>query len=260
MNTKTALITGASSGIGEALAKLHASRNGSLILVARRLEKLESLKAKLEKEHEISVHVIVKDLTDPLAPQQIFEEIENEGLTVDYLINNAGFGGLGKFQERPLEDELGMIQLNMVSLTALCRLFLPVFLKRGSGRIMNVSSTASLSPGGPLQAVYFATKHYVTALSYGIAGELDDTEVTITALLPGATQTEFADEAGMRDSELFQNAFPASLVAADGYAGMEAGRLEVVSGLTLSQKILVCIAPFLPKRLILKEIRKMQEV
>jgi len=259
MKTKTALITGASSGIGKALAKVHASKRGDLILVARREDKLNELKTELEQSYGINVQYIAKDLADPNAAQEIYDEVMGSGIEVDYLINNAGFGGQGLFHERKWEEDLAMIQLNITTLTALCRLFLPGFVERGHGRILNVSSTASLSPGGPLQAVYFATKHYVTALSYGIAGELTDSEVTVTALLPGATRTEFADSAGMGDTELFKDAFPASVVAEDGYAAMEAGKLDVISRLKFSQKVLMTLVPFMPKKTILKEIRKLQE-
>lgn len=260
MKKKTALITGASSGIGKALAEIHAAKGGDLVLVARREDKLQALKAELEEKHSIQVTVIAKDLVQSTAPEEIYNTVKESDIEIDYLINNAGFGGHGKFHERNWEEDLSMIQLNIVTLTALCRLFLPDFVSRNSGRILNVSSTASLPPGGPLQSVYFATKHYVTALSYGIAGELQDTNVTVTALLPGATATEFADSAGMDDTDLFKDAFPASVVAEDGYAAMEAGKLDVVSRLTLSQKIMMAGIPFTPKKMLLGQIRKMQEL
>jgi short-subunit dehydrogenase len=192
---KTALITGASSGIGKEMAKIHAAKGGDLIVVARRKEKLEALQQEIQQSTSAKVIIMVKDLTEPNAPKEIYEEVQQLGLTVDYLINNAGFGGRGKFHERAWADDLSMIQLNIVALTALTRYFLPDFVKRNSGKILNVSSTASLMPG-PLQAVYFASKAYVTSFSNAIAEELYDTNVTVTALLPGATDTEFAQTAG----------------------------------------------------------------
>ncbi|MGV6846372.1 MAG: SDR family NAD(P)-dependent oxidoreductase, partial [Lutibacter sp.] len=179
---KTALITGASSGIGKELAKIHAEKGGNLVLVARRAEKLNELKQELDKKYHIQVTVIAKDLTLLNAPQEIYDIVKEKGITIDYLINNAGFGGHGKFHERSLDQDLAMINLNVVALTLLTKLFLPDFVQRNSGRILNTSSTASFMPG-PLQAVYFATKSYVTFLSNAIAEELYDTNITVTALM-----------------------------------------------------------------------------
>lgn len=258
--SKTALITGASSGIGKELARIHAERGGDLVIVARSESKLEELKAELEQKHSVNVTVIAKDLTHADAPRELHEAIQAAGIQVDYLINNAGFGGHGKFHERDWESDQAMIQLNVVALTELCHRFLPDFLSRGQGRILNVSSTASLPPGGPLQAVYFATKHFVTALSYGIAGELDGSNVTVTALLPGATETEFASNAKMASAKLFQDAASARSVAKDGYEGMLKGELSVISGLPLAKKAMMAAIPVTPKKLLLDQIRKMQEV
>ena len=226
---KTALITGASSGIGKELARIHAENGGDLVIVARRQEQLDALKEELEKQHSVRVTVIAKDLGRPEAAQEIFEEVTAAGIEVEYLINNAGFGGHGKFHEREWEQDLAMIQLNVVALTALCRLFLPEMVKRNRGRILNVSSTASFMPG-PLQAVYFATKAFVTFLSNAVAEELHDKKVTVTALLPGATETEFAQTSGMDKTGLFAKTVSARSVAEDGYEGMMRGKLNVVSG------------------------------
>ncbi|MDX1284022.1 MAG: SDR family oxidoreductase, partial [Draconibacterium sp.] len=191
-----ALITGASTGIGKEFANIHAEKGGDLIIVARRLEKLEELKTELEKKHSVKVLVIAKDLSLAEAPKEIYDEVKAAGIEVEYLINNAGFGGRGKFHEREWDKDLAMINLNVLALTALTRFFLPDFVKRNSGKILNVSSTASFMPG-PLQAVYFATKAYVTYFSNAIAEELHDTKVTVTNLMPGATETEFAQVSGM---------------------------------------------------------------
>lgn len=255
----TALITGASSGIGKELARIHAEKGGDLILVARSKARLEALKDELETKHGITVKVIVKDLTEAEAPQAIYNQIKQEGITVDYLINNAGFGGRGKFHERAWEQDLAMINLNIIALTALTRFFLPDFVQRNSGKILNVSSTASFMPG-PLQAVYFATKAYVTFFSNAISEELHDTKITVTTLMPGATETEFAKTSGMDETGLFDKTVSARSVAQDGYDGMIAGKIDVVSGLTFSQKIMMKAIPFTPKKMVLKQIREMQEV
>jgi len=256
---KVALITGASSGIGKEFATIHAEKGGDLIIVARSEGKLNTLKAELEKNHKIKVKVIVKDLGQPQAAQEVYDEVKKEGIQVDYLINNAGFGGRGKFHERDWQEDLAMINLNILALTALSRLFLPDFVKRNSGKILNVSSTASLMPG-PLQAVYFATKAYVTSFSNALAGELHDTKVTVTALLPGATETEFAKVSGMDKTELFKNTFSARSVANDGYQGMLNGDLDVLSGLSFSQKMMMKAIPFTPKKILLGQVRQMQEI
>ncbi|MEM1119227.1 MAG: SDR family oxidoreductase [Bacteroidota bacterium] len=256
---EVALITGASSGIGKELAIIHAKKGGDLVIIARSEDKLKQLKRELEDEHGIQVKIIIKDLTLPAAPKEVYEEVVNAGIKVDYLINNAGFGGVGKFHERPWEQDLAMINLNIVALTALTRFFLPDFVERNSGRILNVSSTASLMPG-PLQSVYFATKAYVTSFSNGIAEELHDTKVTVTALMPGATETEFAKVSGMDKTELFKNTASASSVAQDGYNGMLAGELDVLSGLTFGQKMMMKAVAITPKQVLLTQVRKMQEV
>ena len=254
-----ALITGASAGIGKELAHIHAEKSGDIILVARRKDKLESLKAELEKKHNVKAMIIAKDLGVPSAAQEIYNEIKKAGLEVDYLINNAGFGGRGKFHEREWQQDLNMINLNVVALTALTRFFLPEFVARNSGKILNVSSTASFMPG-PLQAVYFATKAYVTYLSNAIAEELHDTNITVTNLMPGATETEFASVSGMDKTDMFSKTATARSVAEDGYNGMINGKLDVVSGLTGPQKMMMAMIPFTPKKMLLKQVRKMQEV
>lgn len=253
-----ALITGASSGIGLELARLHAERGGDLVVVARRADRLRELKTELEAAHGVTVYVIATDLTEENAGAAVFEELRTVGIDVEYLVNNAGFGGRGMFHERDWESDRDMIQLNVVALTALCRMFLPGFVARGRGRILNVSSTAGRVPG-PLQAVYFATKAYVTSFSNAIAEELRDTGVTVTALLPGATATSFADTADLEDTSLFRRAASARSVAEDGYEAMMAGRLEVISGLPLSQRIGLRLAPLLPTKLALRQVRKLHE-
>ena len=178
---KTALITGASSGLGEAYARVHASYGGDLILVARRQERLLALKAELEQKYTISVWIFVKDLAQPEAAASLFAEVQALGLTIDYLINNAGLGGQGSLAERSIEDDANLLAVDIRALTEMTKLFLPGFIERGRGCILNVSSIASLVPG-PWQATYFASKAYVASLTLALSEELRGTGVTATAV------------------------------------------------------------------------------
>ncbi|MCT4616758.1 MAG: SDR family oxidoreductase [Candidatus Gracilibacteria bacterium] len=255
----TALITGASSGIGKELAEIHAEKGGDLILVARSKDKLEQIKQDLESKYNIKVILIIKDLTDVNAPQEIFDEVKGEKIEIDYLINNAGFGGQGYFHERNWQDDKNMIQLNVMALTELTRLFLPDFVKRNSGKILNVSSTASFMPG-PLQAVYFATKSYVQFFSNALSEELSNTNVSVTNLMPGATETKFAKVSNMDKTGLFDKTASVRSVAEDGYNAMLDGKMDIISGLTFGQKIMFYLIPFTPKKVLLKQIKNMQEI
>jgi short-subunit dehydrogenase len=258
---KVALITGASSGIGKELARLHASRGGDLVLVARSEGRLNQLASELKSEHNSRVTVLAKDLSQAGAPSEVYESVRATGIDVDYLINDAGFGGRGAFHERRWEEDLSMIQVNVIALTALTRLFLPHFVARRGGKILNVSSTASLMPG-PLQAVYYATKAYVTSFSNAIAEELRGTGVTVTALLPGATESEFARVADMAKTPLFASHKNASAadVARAGYEGMRRGEMNVRAGLSLGQKMMLAAIPFTPRKVVLRQVHRMQQV
>lgn len=256
---KTALITGASSGIGKELAIIHAKNGGDLILVARREDKLNELKKDLEQQYKVEILIISKDLSDLTAQKEIYDEVTKQGIEIEYLMNNAGFGAIGKFHEIDLQRQVEMINLNITSLTILTRLFLPDFVKRNSGKILNTSSTASFMPG-PLQAVYFATKAYVTSFSNALSEELSDTNVTVTNLMPGATESEFGATSGMDKTEMFDTTATAYSVAIDGYNGMLNTKIDVVSGLTFMQKVMMAGIPFMPKKMVLKQIRKMQEI
>lgn len=256
---KVALITGASSGIGKELASIHAEKGGDLVIIARRIEKLEELKTELENKHSVKVTIIAKDLSVPGAAKEIYDEVKSAGIEVDYLLNNAGFGLRGKYHELSWERQQQMMQLNMIALSEMIHLFLPDFVARNSGKILNTSSTASLMPG-PLQAVYFATKAYVTFLSNGLSEELHDTKVTVSNLMPGATESEFAITSGMEKTQLFDKTFSARSVAKEGYRGMIAGKLDILAGVTFSQKMMFSMLPFTPKKIVLSQVRKMQEV
>ncbi|MTB53522.1 SDR family oxidoreductase [Lewinella sp. W8] len=250
------LITGASSGIGKELARIHAERKRDLVIVARRKEELQELKEELEGKHGVTVKVIAKDLTAPAAAKEIFQELEGANITVDYLFNNAGFGGRGLFHEQDWGMLNGMIDLNVTALTELTHRFLPGMVQRGRGKILNTSSTAGFMPG-PLQAVYFATKAYVNSFSQAVASEVENSGVTVTALCPGAVKTEFGEVADMDDTDMFENARSPRYTAERGYEAMEAGKLEVITETGLKVMIKGAI-PFIPKRVGLNMIKKMQ--
>ncbi len=226
---KLALITGASSGIGAELARIHASHGGDLIITARRQKELEQLKADLESRHGCKVHVVVKDLAEPDAPQAIYNELGSQGMRIDYLMNNAGFGYYGLFYQQDWMRNEAMIQVNILALMALTRLFLPEMVARRNGRILNVASMAGFLPG-PLQAVYYATKAFVLSFSEAIANELAGTGVTVTALCPGPVETEFARQAGTQDVQGFARMASARGVARAGYNAMLRGRTLIVPG------------------------------
>ena len=250
------LVTGASSGIGRALAHEHARRGRDLIVVARSEDELHALAGKLRSQYDVEVRVVAKDLTQPDSRRELFKLVDEEGLTVDYLFNNAGFGGAGQFYEQEWGMLSGMMELNMRAVTELLHLFLPGMVARGRGRVLNTSSTAGFMPG-PRQAVYFATKAYVNSVSKAVASELQGTGVTVTALCPGAVKTDFADTAGLGDSKLFESAATPETTAAQGYTAMEAGRLEVITELGLAVAI-KGLMPFIPDRLAMAGVKKIQ--
>jgi short-subunit dehydrogenase len=226
----TALITGASGGIGYELAKLFARDHHNLVLVARSADKLAQVATELQGQG-LTVKIIALDLASPLAPKFLFDQLQSEGVAVEILINNAGFGAFGEFAQLPEEEILGQIQLNITALTELTRLFLPPMIARRGGRIMNVASTAGFQPG-PLMAVYYATKAYVISFSEAIANELHGSGVTVTCFCPGATHTGFAQRAGTEKSRLFKQlgAMSAEKVALDGYRAVMEGRTLAISG------------------------------
>jgi short-subunit dehydrogenase len=229
--TQTALITGASGGIGYELAKLFARDHYNLVLVARSTAKLSEVAAALQSQFAVTVKTVALDLAALPAAKFLFEQLQREGVAVDVLVNNAGFGGFGEFAGMPEEEILGQIQLNITALTHLSRLFLPSMLARRSGKIMNVASTAAFQPG-PLMAVYYATKAYVLSFSEALANEVAGSGVVVSCFCPGATDTGFAKRAGTEDSRLFRKLRPmsAEVVARDGYRGLMAGRTLVISG------------------------------
>jgi hypothetical protein len=229
--TRTVLITGASGGIGYELTKLFARGGYNLVLVARSADKLNRAAAELQGKFGVGVETVALDLTEAQAARFVFDQLQREGVAVDVLVNNAGFGEYGEFAEMGEEEILGQIQLNVTVLTHLTRLFLPGMLGRRSGKIMNVASTAAFQPG-PLMAVYYATKAYVLSFSEALANEVAGAGVVVSCFCPGATETDFAKRAGIEDSRLFKKigAMSAEAVARDGYRGLIAGRTVVISG------------------------------
>jgi short-subunit dehydrogenase len=250
---RTALITGGSGGIGAELARLFARDGWDLVLVARSREGLEKVGQELAQKHGIASHVIPADLADPAAPQAIFDAVQALGVQVDALVNNAGFGLMGSFVdtggEAPTElaRELEMLQVNVVALTHLSKLFLPAMVKRGRGYLLNVASTAAFQPG-PLMAVYYASKAYVLSFSEALSVELAGTGVTATVLCPGATRTEFQAAANMEDSRLFRggHVMTAAEVAEQGYNAMRAGKSSVITG--AMNRVMAAGTRFLPRR------------
>ena len=253
----TALITGASGGIGAELARYHAARGGDLVLVARSEDKLKALQLELENAHKIKVMVVVADLAQPESADQIFSATEQAGLNIDILINNAGFGGHGKFHERQLRKDQAMMQVNMVSLVNLTHLYLQGMVQRNYGKILHVASTAAFLPG-PLQAVYYATKSFVVSFSQAISQELEGTNVTSTALCPGAVATGFVSAGDLEGIKVWDKAATAESVAKCGYDAMIKGDLVKINEKGLSF-LLNWIIPFLPRKTILKLSRQAME-
>ena len=226
----TALITGASSGIGRDLAVNHAARGGDLVLVARREDRLNRLAAEIIDKYGVDAVVLTRDLARPGGAAELHAEVASRELMVDVLINNAGFGQVGPFHEIDAARHETMIQLNVLALTQLTHAFLPEMIARGQGRVLNVASTAAFVPG-PSQAVYFATKAYVLSLTEALAVELEGTGVTATALCPGATSTEFAEQAQAGRKRMFTSgAAHSAEVAEFGYAAMLRGETVAIHG------------------------------
>jgi short-subunit dehydrogenase len=247
----TALITGASSGIGLELARVFAREGYGLVLVARNQKRLEEIAQELRPAE---AQVIALDLSLPGAP----EEIHGKAPKVDVLVNNAGFGVFGKFVEKGLAEELNMMQLNMTALVTLTRLYLPAMISAGNGKIMNVASTAAFQPG-PLMAIYFATKAFVLSFSEAIANELEGTGVIVSALCPGPTASDFQERANMQNSALVKGRkmMDSRTVAEAGYRGLMAGKTIVIPG--LANKLLTQSLRLSPRSIVTKMVRRMQE-
>lgn len=240
---KTALITGASTGLGADFAHILASRRVNLVLVARNETRLAELAHTLTKKHNVTCQVIRSDLAESGSALRLFDEVKSRKISVDILINNAGYGLWGAFAESNFSEMSGMIQLNVNTLTELTRLFLPDMLERKSGHILNVASTAAFQPG-PWMGVYYATKAYVLSFGEALAEELKGTGVSVTTLCPGPTKTEFFDRARMGNSRMKRMLFADSMACArTGIDGMFQQRAVVVDGMmnwffTLTARVL----------------------
>lgn len=229
MTKKTAIITGASAGLGAHFAELFAKDGHNVALVARRKDKLEELTKRLQSSYSIEAKALAFDLADPKAPQQIFDAVAGD--EVEFLVNNAGFGTNGAFAELDISREMEMVQVNVSSLMHLTRLFLPKMLERKAGRILNIGSTAGFQ-SGPFMATYYATKAFVNHFTEALWFELKDTGVTATVSCPGATATEFAEVAGNGKSALFKaGVADAATVAKEAYQAMLAGKPMIVHGI-----------------------------
>jgi short-subunit dehydrogenase len=249
-----ALVTGASSGIGRELAVLLARDGHDLALVARREAELNDLATMLKEKYGAESRVLPADLAEPGAATDLVERLG--GATVDVLVNNAGFGGHGRFVELSRESDLGQIAVNVAALTDLTKLVVPGMVARGRGRVLNVGSTAAFQPG-PFMAVYYATKAYVLSFSEALAEELRGTGVTVTCLCPGVTVTEFQKTAGVEDIPLTKGplAMSAADVAAAGYRGMKRGKRLVIPG--VHNKIGAQSVRFTPRGVILKVVKRL---
>ncbi|MEZ6056446.1 MAG: SDR family oxidoreductase [Planctomycetaceae bacterium] len=257
MSQETVVITGASSGIGEGLARRFAAEGSQLILVARSVDRLEKLADELRQRHGCSVRVIPKDLSHHGAAKELFDEIQQESAVVDVLINNAGFGQMDLFERIPFERHTDMLELNVVALTQLTRLFLPGMIERKRGQILNVGSTASFQPG-PNASVYYASKAYVLSFSEGLAEELRGTGVTVTCLCPGPTKTGFGDEADMNKTLLFKLAMPLEPVVRGAYSALRKGKTVLVTG--IQNKFGALSVRFMPRFVVRKLLKAMQPV
>lgn len=231
---KTALITGASAGIGFELSKIFTRHHHNLVLVARREDRLLELKKELEESFQIKAHVIPLDLTHSDAPKQLYDELKKQTIAIDILVNNAGFGLQGTFAKTDIDTERNMIELNIQALTGLTKLFLRDMVAKHEGKILNVASTASFLPG-PYMSVYYASKAYVLSFSKALAYETRNDGVTISVLCPGPTDTEFQEQAGIAHSNIFSGKMlpvtTAREVAEAGYRGLMKGKTVIIPGL-----------------------------
>ena len=245
---KTALITGASSGIGYELSKIFARNGYNLVLVARNADRLEDISTEIKSQYEVRVKVMPKDLNKPAAPNELYNDLKASGIKIDILVNNAGIGNNGKFMDISLEESMDMLQLNILSLTMLCRLFGGDMVKNESGRILNVGSVAAFQ-AGPFMSTYYASKAYVLLFSEGIKNELQADGVSVTVLCPGPTRTNFFKRSNMTGTKLEKSPamMSAAKVAEIGYSGLMKGKAVVIPG--IMNKLMVFSVRFAPRRM-----------
>ncbi|TVQ01233.1 MAG: SDR family oxidoreductase [Balneolaceae bacterium] len=254
----TAIITGASSGIGFELAKVFAQEGYDLIITARRKERLKNLQTEIENDYNVKVHVIPLDITKEDNACRLLDYTEKNNLNITALVNNAGVGDYGSFHTSEWIRQSQIIELNIKALTHLTHLFLPALMKNERSYILNVASTAAFQPG-PLMSVYYASKHYVLAFSEAIADELQGYRVTVTALCPGPTESEFQKVANMQTSKLIDR-FPLATshkVAEYGYKAMKKGKRVAVYG--FYNKLLLKTIGLFPRSFVTAAVRKIKE-
>jgi short-subunit dehydrogenase len=256
LRTDTALVTGASSGIGEAIARVLAQARHNLVLVARSEAKLQRIARELSQQFGVQAEIVALDLATPDAARALAQNLERAGLRIDVLVNNAGYGLHGEFADMDEAELVGMLHLNVVSLTRLTRLLLPEMCRQNHGRILNVASTAAFQPG-PLMAVYCATKAYVLSFSEALHSELSGTGVSVTTLCPGATRTGFHTVANTSKIRLLQGGgvMDAETVARLGIRGLLNRQRLVIPG--LKNRILARTVGFMPRGLTLKVSRQL---
>lgn len=252
------LITGASKGLGKEFALYAASLGHDLVLVARDKQLMIELKQTIEKEYHVKVNIFVYDLSVKSSALKLYEIIKHNNLEIDCLINNAGFGLQGEFASTKLQTNVDMIELNIVNLVELTHLFLNDFLRENKGKIMNVSSIASLCPG-PLEATYFATKAFVSSFSYAIWEEIKHSNVTITTLLPGALKTNFEKNANLTNTKLFAKTKEPKDVAIKAFNAMLKGKRRILTGTPLSTRFGLWLTKFTPMSWTLKIVYNLQK-
>lgn len=248
MSRERALITGASSGIGLELARLFAKDSKDLVIIARSEDKLNELASELNEKHGVDVKVIVKDLSNIEAPREIFDELSNKNLEIDYLVNNAGFGAVGPFSELDYDRQVNMVNLNVTSLVALSRLFLPGFIEKNSGGVLNVGSLAGFQ-AGPNAAIYYATKAFVLSFTEALSSELKNTNVKVSCLAPGPVATGFGEESGMDDALLFKTiVMNVNDVVDTAYKEFMNGKTVIIPG--LMNKFLPQLSRVFPRKVV----------
>ncbi|MFM2063898.1 MAG: hypothetical protein RLZZ507_3569 [Cyanobacteriota bacterium] len=256
---KNVLVTGSAQGIGYQLAYIFARHHYNLVLIDIDAENLAIISEEFRQKFGVDVKILVKDLSVSTSPDEIFTELQQEGIKIDVLVNNAGIGTYGVFSETDLTQELKLLQINIVSLTHLTKLFVKDMISQGSGKILNVASVAAFQPG-PLMAVYFASKAYVLSFSEAIANELEGTGVTVTALCPGPTASKFQKSAAMEESKIshVNRMMTTETVAKIGYDSLMANKTIAIPG--IRNQILARSVRFAPRNIVTKIVRSMHEL
>lgn len=256
---KTALITGASGGIGKELAKIFAREGYDLVLVARSEDKLLLLKNELEAKHGIAAEVLEQDLAEKDAAITVFDFIAEKGLTVDVLVNDAGFGDFGPYIDSDWNKQYKMVQVNIAALMQLTHCCLKEMTERGEGKILNVASTAAFQ-AGPLMSVYYATKAFVLSFTEALSVELKNTGVSVTALCPGPTRTGFEKNANLKNSGLFKNLKTASAEAVAEYGYRKLMKNKVIAIQGIANKLLIFGSKIMPRKMVRRVVYKIQRI